>query len=469
MHFSSDTLRYFDAHAHARSGWRKRNAAYYHDVDSFIAFLVPANSTVLHAGADSSELLTKLSPKKGLGIHPSPATVAQIAPTGHGLSYSNCDLVDVAGTYDYVVFSDILGHVDDVEAVLREAADRIPWNGRIVITQYNALWEPILGLASKLRLRMPSVRQSWLSGTDLENFARLAGLETTRRGTRMLLPFYVPLVSGFLNKYVGNIFPFTRLGLYHYLVLRKQNARTPIEPPTLSIVVPARNEAGMIDTILQDLTALECMTELIFVEGHSNDQTYEAIERAVLTYTGDKKILYTKQAGKGKGDAVRKGFDMATSDIITIFDADMTVPAADMPKFYRAIVENRGDFINGSRLVYPLKKESMRFLNLIANKFFGLAFSWLLNSKLKDTLCGTKMLWREDYMEIQAGRAFFGDFDPFGDFDLLFGAAKLNRKIIDMPVHYGERTYGTTNIQRWRHGWLLLKMVVFAMRKIKFI
>lgn len=225
----------------------------------------------------------------------------------------------------------------------------------------------------------------------------------------------------------------------------------------------------MIDTIVRDLTTLECMTELIFVEGHSNDKTYEAIERAVSSYTGDKKILYTRQSGKGKGDAVRKGFDMATSDIITIFDADMTVPAADIPKFYRAIVENRGDFINGSRLVYPLEKQSMRFLNLLGNKFFSLAFSWLLNSRLKDTLCGTKMLWREDYHEIQTGRAFFGDFDPFGDFDLLFGASKLNRKIIDLPVHYGERTYGTTNIQRWRHGWLLLKMVVFAMRKIKFI
>lgn len=469
MHFNHLTLAYFDTHAPQRAWWRKRNAFYYRDVESFIRFLVPLGSTVLHAGSDSPSLLTKLAPQRGLGIHPSASTVAQIGPVHGPLSYRTCDLADVADMFDYVVFSDILGHVDDVETVLSEASNRIPWNGRIVVTQYNALWEPILSLATVLGLRMPAVKQSWLSGGDLENFARLAGLEAVRRGTRVLVPFYIPLVSTFFNKYLGNIFPFTRLGLYHYLVLRKQNARIPSEKPTLSIVVPARNEAGMIDTIVRDLTALDCMTELIFVEGHSNDKTYEAIERAVSRYTGDKKILYTKQSGKGKGDAVRKGFDMATSDIITIFDADMTVPAADMPKFYCAIMENRGDFINGSRLVYPLEKQSMRFLNFLGNKFFSLAFSWLLGTRIKDTLCGTKMLWYEDYQAIQRGRSFFGDFDPFGDFDLLFGASKLNRKIIDLPVHYGERTYGTTNIQRWRHGWLLLKMVVFAMRKIKFI
>lgn len=469
MHFNELTLSYFDTHAQQRAGWRRRNSFYYKDVESFIQFLVPSGSSVLHAGADSAALLTALAPKQGLGIHPSERTIAQIDSVHDTLSFRRSELADVTETFDYVIFSDILGHVDDVETVLREASNRIPWNGRIIITQYSALWEPILDFASKIGLRMPRVKQSWLSGGDLENFARLAGLEAVRRGTRVLVPLYIPLVSTFFNKYLGNIFPFTRLGLYHYLVLRKQNARTSIEKPTLSIVVPARNEAGMIDTILRDLTALDCMTELIFVEGHSSDKTYEAIERAVSSYRGDTKILYTKQSGKGKGDAVRKGFDMARSDIITIFDADMTVPAADIPKFYRAIVGNRGDFINGSRLVYPLEKQSMRFLNFLGNKFFSLAFSWLLGTRVKDTLCGTKMLWYEDYQAIQRGRAFFGEFDPFGDFDLLFGVSKLNRKIIDMPVHYGERTYGTTNIQRWRHGWLLLKMVVFAMRKIKFI
>jgi len=422
-------------------------------------------------GASSSSLLDRLDPRRGLGIHSSAHIVEDCKKRGarEGVSFEHRELSEVEGTFEYVVIPDILGHVEDIELLFREAAERISWAGRVIVTQHSALWGPVLRLASSLGLREPYRLENWVSRTDLENFAQLAGLEVVRSGTRMLLPKYVPLLSAFLNTYLANIFPFTRLGLYHYVVLRKQGAHSPIANPSLSIVVPARNEAGMIERIVKELPTLGSFTELIFIEGHSRDDTWAEIRRVAKKYGAEKKILIAQQDGKGKGDAVRKGFDMATGDILTIYDADMTVSAPDVEKFYRALVDGRGDFINGSRLVYPLEKQSMQFLNFLANKFFGLAFSWLLSSKLKDTLCGTKMLWRQDYKEIQAGRSFFGDFDPFGDFDLLFGAAKLNRKIIDMPVRYGERTYGTTNIRRWSHGWLLLKMTLFALRKIKFV
>ena len=239
--------------------------------------------------------------------------------------------------------------------------------------------------------------------------------------------------------------------------------------PSLSIIVPARNEAGTIERIVQELPTLGVFTEIIFVEGHSGDHTLKEIKRVVKKYRLNKRINFAVQKGKGKGDAVRLGFNMAKGDILTIYDADMTVPAEEIHKFYRALIENRGDFINGSRLVYPLEKQSMRFLNFLGNKFFSFTFSVILGQPLEDTLCGTKLLWSEDYLKIKKNRDFFGDFDPFGDFDLLFGAAKLNLKIVDMPVHYKERTYGTTNIQRWSHGWLLLKMVAFSLRKLKFV
>ncbi|MEK7133844.1 MAG: glycosyltransferase [Patescibacteria group bacterium] len=471
MHFNRDVLEYFDTHASTRSKWRRRNWYYHRSLESFIGFLVPRGTSILHIGADSASLLNRLAPSRGLGIHESARIVEELQKQEKRseVSFACTGITGVKEVFEYAILSDVLGYVDDIEMVLRETAGRVSWRGRIVVTQHNALWEPVLRAASAIGLRMPSRMQNWLSRSDLENFAHLAGLEAVRGGSRMLIPKYIPVISTVFNKYLANIWPFTRLGLYHYAVLRKQDSRSSIASPSLSIVVPARNEAGMIERIVKELPTLGTFTELILIEGHSKDNTWDEIQRVAKKYGAEKKILTAQQEGKGKGDAVRKGFDMATGDILTIYDADMTVPASDMEKFYRALVEGRGDFINGSRLVYPLEKESMRFLNLLANKFFGLAFSWLLDSRLKDTLCGTKMLWREDYKEIQAGRAFFGNFDPFGDFDLLFGASKLNRKIIDLPVHYGERTYGTTNIQRWRHGWLLLKMMVFAMRKIKFV
>ena len=471
MHLSNAALKYFDSHAEDRMRWRKRNRYYHRSLESFVGFLVPRGATVLHIGADSPDLLALLTPKRGLGIHASARIISEIQKQKlpENVTFKQEQLANVKETFEYAVISDLLGYVDDVETLLRDSSERISWRGRIVVTQHSTLWEPFLQLASSVGLRMPSRTQNWISRNDLENFAHLAGLEVARGGTRMLVPKYIPIISTFFNTYLANIFPFTRLGLYHYAVLRKIDSRSPVPNPSLSIVIPARNEAGMIERIVRELPTLGEFTELILIEGHSKDNTWEEIQRVAHKFGAEKKIRIAQQDGKGKGDAVRKGFDMASGDILTIYDADMTVPPEDMAKFYNALVEGRGDFINGSRLVYPLEKESMRFLNYLGNKFFSLAFSWLLNSRLKDTLCGTKMLWKEDYAEIQAGREFFGDFDPFGDFDLLFGAAKLNRKIIDLPIHYGERTYGTTNIQRWSHGWLLLKMTAFAMRKFKFV
>lgn len=296
-------------------------------------------------------------------------------------------------------------------------------------------------LVSDGRIIIVQPRRHWLSFSELKHFVVLAGLEVVKAKHRF-----------------GPI----RLVVARRLVSGNQTS-------SLSIIVPARNEAGTVAKIVRELPTLGKFTEIIFIEGHSQDQTLAEIERVIKNYRGDKRLIHEIQRGVGKGDAVRQGFDLARGDILMIYDADMTVPPEEITKFYRAIVENRGEFINGSRLVYPMKKQSMRFLNYLGNRFFSLAFSYILGQPLGDTLCGTKVLWRKDYEDIKNNRAFFGDFDPFGDFDLLFGAAKLNRKIIDLPVHYRDRVYGTTNISRWTHGWLLLKMTVFAWKKFKFI
>jgi len=430
-------VEYFDRIKADRPKWEQRNAYYYRYLKNLINFLVPEDKKVLRIEVGDSRFW-----KETLGLLP--------------------------GSCDYVVATDVLGYEADIQAFMTKASKLINTEGRVVITQYNALWEPILRLASKLGLRMPLVEQNWLSLHDLKNFAHLSGLEVVKSGTKLIFPKYIPILSTLLNKFLANIFPFSRLGVFHYLVLRQPEKRA-VSSPSLSIIVPARNEAGTIEKIVQELPELGLFTEIIFIEGNSTDNTYDEIVRIAEKYKNKKRIKYAKQMGKGKGDAVRKGFEMAEGDILAIYDADMTVPAEEMSKFYQAIVENKGDFINGSRLVYPLEKESMRTLNIFANKFFGFAFSTILGQRLKDTLCGTKVLWKKDYEDIKKNRKFFGDFDPFGDFDLLFGAAKLNLKIIDLPIHYKERTYGTTNISRFRHGWLLLKMTLFAARKIKFI
>jgi glycosyltransferase involved in cell wall biosynthesis len=237
----------------------------------------------------------------------------------------------------------------------------------------------------------------------------------------------------------------------------------------VSVVVPACNERGNIEAVVQRTPSLGARTELIFVEGNSTDGTADEINRVIAAYPDRDIKLVSQGNARGKADAVRKGFAVATGDILMILDADLTVPPEELPKFYRTLISGQGELVQGSRLVYPMQRQAMRFLNIVGNKFFSIAFTYLLEQRFKDTLCGTKALFRRDYEQIADNRAYFGEFDPFGDFDLMFGAAKLNLKIVEIPIHYHERTYGTTNINRFQHGWLLLRMCFFAMRKIKFV
>jgi glycosyltransferase involved in cell wall biosynthesis len=273
--------------------------------------------------------------------------------------------------------------------------------------------------------------------------------------------------ANFSNRYLAKIWPFKYFALTNFII-----ARPKILPketnPAVSIIVPALNEAGNVEELINRTPEMGSMTEILFIEGHSTDDTFDTINNAIQTYP-QRNIKVFQQVGRGKGDAVRLGFSQAQGEILMILDADMTVPPESLPRFFDAINSGTGELINGVRLVYPMEIQAMRYLNLVGNKFFSLTFSWLLGQPVKDTLCGTKVIRKKDYEKIVQNRSYFGDFDPFGDFDLLFGAAKLNLKIVEIPVRYAERTYGATNIDRWRHGWLLLRMVLFAARKIKFI
>jgi glycosyltransferase involved in cell wall biosynthesis len=321
----------------------------------------------------------------------------------------------------------------------------------------------------RFKLARPNLQQNWLAPEDVLNLLTLSGLESIRRDQEELWLLRTPGVDAFFNRFLVRFWPFRSLALSNVLVARPMaSGVAPAEPPGVSVIVPARNEAGNIAAIFDRTPEMGAGTELVFVEGHSSDDTYAAIEREIAARPGRRAKLL-KQPGQGKGDAVRAGYAAATGEVLMILDADLTVPPEDLPRFYDALVTGRGEFINGVRLVYPMEKQAMRFLNMVGNTFFGLAFSWLLGQPVRDTLCGTKVLYQRDYQRIAANRAYFGDFDPFGDFDLIFGAAKLNLKMIDLPIRYRERTYGSTNIQRWKHGLMLLRMLWFAAWRIKFV
>jgi ubiquinone/menaquinone biosynthesis C-methylase UbiE len=480
---------HFDQLAAARSDWIERNRYYHDDVAARVAFLVPPGSSVLELGCGVGDLLARLEPGRGLGIDFS-SEMVRIARQRHpperhpGLEFrvADAEALELEETFDYVVLSDLLGELTDIWAAFRCLRGVTHPRSRVIVSSFNSLWEPLLRLGERLGLKTPQDHQNWLSMSDIANLLELNGFEVVTRGQRLLFPKDLPLLSTFLNRYVAKLPVVRRLCLSIDLVARPlAGPPLPSPEPAVTVVIPCRNERGNVRAAVERTPTMGSHTELLFVDGNSSDGTVEEIERVIEEYRGrrDVKLLHQVPRGSedgrdhgkmlrlGKGDAVRKGFAAASGEVLMVLDSDLTVPPEELPKFYQALVERRGELINGTRLVYPMEKDAMRFLNKVANKFFGALFTWLCGQRLKDTLCGTKVLSKADYQKIVAGRAFFGDFDPFGDFDLLFGASKQNLRIVEVPVRYRERTYGEVKIERFRHGLLLLKMSAIALVKLK--
>ncbi len=461
-----------DGLAEKRDRYIRRSSTYYRDLLRLLSHIIPEGSDVLEVGCGTGQLLAALKPARGVGIDIS-ARMLEFARSRHGglrFVQDDCETMSLKEKFDYIVISDTLGYLEDIQKAFQQVRQACHADTRLLITYHSFLWQPLLSLAEALRLKMPQVRLNWLNREDIENLLSLTGYEVVKRGRRLLLPFYLPGLSWLCNKILSQLPLLNRLCLIGYIVARAPE----IKPEnnklySVSVVVPARNEKGNIAEAVRRCPRMGKRTELIFVEGHSTDGTLEEIRRVCGRKAGGLELRYAVQEGKGKFDAVRKGFALARGDILMILDADLTVPPEDLLKFYNAIASGRGEFINGTRLVYPMEKQSMRTLNMMGNKFFSLAFTWLLGQRLKDTLCGTKVLHRKSWERICRNRSYFGDFDPFGDFDLLFGAAKLNLQIVEVPIRYQARQYGATNISRFRHGWLLLRMVFFATGKIKFL
>jgi 2-polyprenyl-3-methyl-5-hydroxy-6-metoxy-1,4-benzoquinol methylase len=457
----------FNVLAAQRVYWQKRSRYYYEEQVRYNRFLVPEGVSVLEIGCGLGDLLASVKPSKGLGLDLSEAMVKEASLRHPFLEFRVGDVEDlkINETFDVIILSDVIGHLLDVEAALKQLRHCCSPQTRIVISYYSFLWEPIVRLAETLGMKMSQRAQSWLSPMDIENLLHLADFEVVKTERRVLFPKWIPLLSNFVNHFLAYLPGLNRLCLSNYIVARMRGPR-PQDGYSTTIVIPCRNERGNIEAAIQRIPQFGTHQEIIFVDGHSTDGTPEEIQRVITNYP-EKDIKLLMQDGKGKGDAVRKGFAHAMGDILMILDADLTMPPEDLPKFYEAIASGKGEFINGCRLVYPMEDEAMRFLNLMGNKFFSMAFSWLLNQRIKDTLCGTKVLFREDYRRLEKNRRYFGDFDPFGDFDLLFGASKLNLKILEVPIRYQERTYGSTNIRRFAHGWLLLKMTVYGFFRLK--
>jgi SAM-dependent methyltransferase len=453
-----------------RDDWIARHRFFFEEDWGYLKFLVPPGKRVLDLGCGSGALLNELEPATGVGIDFSAAMIKRARAAHPHLTFIHGDveaLDDIPGLqapFDIILMSDTVGALDDCLETFRGLHRLCSPDTRIIAVYHSRMWEPLSILYDLISGQRPSRPPNWLSSLDIANLFFLADFDVVKREWRMLSPFRLFGLGRVINRYIATLPLIRKLCLRNYVIARP---RPPdLAPLSASVIIPCRNERGNIEAAVCRTPKMAERQEIIFVEGGSSDGTWEEVERVIAAHP-ELAIKRFKQSGKGKGDAVRQGFAEATGDAVMILDADLTMPPEDLPKFYEALQSGKGEFVNGSRLTYPMEKEAMRFLNRLANYMFAMLFTYLLNQRYTDTLCGTKVLLRRHYEEISRNRSYFGEFDPFGDFDLIFGAAKLNLKTAEVPIRYAAREYGETNISRFRHGLLLLRMVWFAFMKLK--
>ena len=454
--------------AATRANWIRRNKYYYGCLKRLLRHLVEPGKRVLNIRCQTGFLLEALQPNYGVGVEISPEMVAVAQAAHPQFTYYQAFPEDFVAQekFDYILLCDV-GDIADVQKTLLRLQTACERHTRLLIYTYNYLWEPLIRLAQRLHLKIPQTEQNWLSEHDLIGLLTLSGFEWLETYRTALFPRYVPLVSAFVNRVVAKLPFIGRLCMIEVLVARAIPKPVDAAEVSVSVIVPCKDERGNIESAVVRMPELGRSTEVIFCDDKSTDGTAGEVRRLQRLYP-ERNIRLVDGPGICKSKNVWKGFEAATGDILMILDADLTVMPEELPYFMHAITRGGAEFVNGSRLVYPIPKAAMKAANVMGNKFFGAVFSYLLGQRIKDTLCGTKVLWRSDWERIRPMIGTWGTLDRWGDYELLFGAAKLNLRILDQPVHYQERTFGATKMTKvFKHGLTMLRMCVHGFRRLK--
>ncbi len=455
--------------------WMRRWPYYYRRKQELLQRLIPRPGRVLDIGCGLGQNLAGLRPEYGIGIDVCPEIVEAARRLHPAAAHPNIEFRcmsalacgQLEGPFDTILLANSITEIPDLSALFEQIARLCTPGTRIVQTTYNYALAPAIRLAGRMRLAPRHPVQNWLTRADLANLAALTGFEVVRDGFAITFPFNIPVIGPLLNRYMP-LLPVLRYGaVLYYSVMRPPRPPVRLEDCSVSVCVPCKNESGNIAGLLERIPEIGAGTEIIFVDDQSTDDTAAKIAESQRNHPG-RAIKLTTGPGQGKGAACRAGFAEATHDMLLILDADMTVMPEDLPGFCAALASGRAEFVNGSRLVYPMEQGAMRFFNVLGNKAFAMLFSFLLSQPIKDTLCGTKAIWRRDYEKILEARAHFGGVDRWGDYDWIFGAARHNLKIIEYPVHYRERVAGETKMtKRLRNAWTMLRMCLVALRKLR--
>lgn len=364
--------------------------------------------------------------------------------------------------YDCIVLSDMFEVNDDILGLLKLLKKNLNNDGTILLTSITPIWDGVLSILEMLNLKNKSKKRSYIHLNKLSAVLDTINFQITGKRTRQYFPFKLFYFGNIINNFLEIILYFFNFGIRSYFTIKEIEDTAEKDVLSKTIIVPAKNEEGNLNELINRIPYLGNNVEVIISCGISNDNT---LGMAKSLKSDNFIIKVIEQTSKGKANAVWEACEQSSNDLIAILDADLSVDPEELSSFFELIETKKCDFVNGTRLIYSMEKGSMRFINNFGNRLFQYVVSKIIRLPLTDSLCGTKVFKKNLYEKIKKWQSVVKIKDPFGDFDLLFAAAYSSQKIVEYPIHYRARKYGTTQIRRFKDGFKLIKYLSVSFYK----
>lgn len=453
---------HFDEIAPNYDYWKKKNAYYYSTIKTFISRIIPEGSSVLEVGCGTGEILATTKPQRGVGIDISKKMVELASQKFPQYTFIHSPIEDLqlGEKFDYIVMIDVVDHVHDVMDVFHSLYRFCHSETQVILTTINPWWDPILSVMEKFGAKMPEGPHNFIEKRNLTKMLELMDFSISYSGYMLLFPKKIPVLSFLANSIGTRMWGIQKMSAVQYMLIHPMVKNDIDLRLGCSVIIPCYNEQDNIEEAIRRTPQMGRETEIIVVNDCSTDNTAQKVRDLQSRYPNLKLVDYSPN--RGKGYAVRKGFEAATQEVLMILDADISTPPEELPRFFDPLNKGICQFVNGTRMVYPMENQAMRTLNLFGNKIFGFIMSFVTQQNLTDTLCGTKAFYKKDLKMIKWG------LDKWGDFDLLFGAARTGKKIMEVPVHYMTRKSGESKMRSFRHGVHLLRACYLGFKELVF-
>tara|TARA_B110000977_G_scaffold125183_1_gene160299 strand:+ start:1495 stop:2904 length:1410 start_codon:yes stop_codon:yes gene_type:complete len=438
-YFLTSTLNYYLKNKESRENFLKKKNFLFDEISKALNYLINDSNYVKFFCCGNSSIVNKVN-SKNIYINEINNTFI------NSLTKSEIkkeDEINKNLNFDHIVIADI-EHQKFITKNLIDLNEKIDNECRVIVLSKSIFWSTLINFYKKIKNIGPD-KNNFLPYSNLRKIFLNTNFEIVKNEKIIFFPFQFSLLTKFINQ----IFRFPVLNFFcmiNLTVLKKvQKKNYQAEGKKISFIIPCKNEGGNIKFFYEKIINSTINAEFLFGNDNSSDNTLDEIKKLQQAIP-NKEIKIYDGPGVCKSENVYKGINLASGEIILIYDADLTVSFDDLVNSINLLLKTDADFINCTRMIMPQQKNAMKFLNFYGNLFFAFLFSILFKQKITDTLCGTKIFFKKDWEQIKKYNNTWGAKDLWGDFDLLLGAYKNNLKIVENPISYTDRKEDETKM-----------------------